>query len=39
MDTIMKKIFKLFAIALSVATVAVSCDLSEYNPNAPGFET
>ena len=33
MDTIMKKIFKLFAIALSVATVAVSCDLSEYNPN------
>lgn len=29
----MKKIFKLFAIALSVATVAVSCDLSEYNPN------
>ena len=38
MDTIMKKIFKLFAIALSVATVAVSCDLSEYNPNAPGFE-
>ena len=38
MDTIMKKIFKLFAIALSVATVAVSCDLSEYNPNEPGYE-
>ena len=38
MDTIMKKIFKLFAITLSVATVAVSCDLSEYNPNEPGYE-
>ena len=38
MDTIMKKIFKLFAIALSVVTVAVSCDLSEYNPNEPGYE-
>ena len=38
MDMIMKKIFKLFAIALSVATVAVSCDLSEYNPNEPGYE-
>ena len=33
MDTIMKKIFKFFAIALSVATALVSCDLSEYNPN------
>ena len=38
MDMIMKKIFKLFVIALSVATVAVSCDLSEYNPNEPGYE-
>ena len=34
----MKKIFKLFAIVLSVATVAASCDLSEYNPNEPGYE-
>jgi len=38
MDTIMKKIFKLCVIALSATLVAVSCDLSEYNPNEPGFE-
>ena len=34
----MKKIFKLCVIALSATLVAVSCDLSEYNPNEPGFE-
>ena len=38
MDTIMKKIFKLCVIALSAASVAVSCDLSEYNPNQYGPE-
>ena len=34
----MKNIIKFFAIALSAAALAVSCDLSEYNPNAPGYE-
>ena len=34
----MKNILKYFAIALSVATLAVSCDLSEYNPNEPNRE-
>ncbi len=34
----MKNIFKLLAIALGAATLVVSCDLSEYNPNKPGFE-
>lgn len=34
MDTIMKKIFKLCIIALSATVVAVSCDLSEYDPNS-----
>ncbi len=29
----MKKIFKLCIVALAAASVAVSCDLSEYNPN------
>ncbi len=34
----MKRIFILLTITLSVATIAVSCDLSEYNPNEPGYE-
>ena len=33
MDTIMKNLLKYCAIALSAATLAISCDLSEYNPN------
>ena len=34
----MKNIIKFFALALAAATLAVSCDLSEYNPNKPGYE-
>lgn len=34
----MKNIFKTTALLLSLGTLAVSCDLSEYNPNAPGYQ-
>lgn len=37
MDTIMKKILSLIALGTAFA-FAVSCDLSEYNPNEPGYE-
>ena len=34
----MKNIFKIGALALCASFIAVSCDLSEYNPNEPGYE-
>ena len=37
MDTIMKKILSIIALGAAFA-FAVSCDLSEYNPNEPGYE-
>ena len=37
MDTIMKKILSIIALGAAFA-FTVSCDLSEYNPNEPGYE-